>query len=99
MQAIVSGAAFEPAQGCRQVVAEGDNTKVVRSQQLMGKTMGYSQIVRAATHQQPAASYLVVEGHRVLGDRRICDQPCLQLATPDPELREPANHSVHREPV
>ena len=99
MQAIVTGAAFQPTQRCRQIVAERDNVKVVRSQQLMGEAVVDRQIVRAATHQWAMTSYLVVEGHRVLGNRRICDQPRLQLATPNPELREPANHSVHREPV
>ena len=65
----------------------------------MGETVVDGHIVRAASHQRAVPSYLVVEGHRVLGDCRICDQPRLQLAAPDPELCEPANHSVHREPV
>ncbi|CKS60059.1 Uncharacterised protein [Mycobacterium tuberculosis] len=65
----------------------------------MGEPMVDGQVVGAVAHQGAVGPDFVVKGHRIGGDGRIRDQPGLQVATPNPDCRNAADHPVHRQPV
>lgn len=62
MKLIAAGPPLQPAQRWWQILAEGDDAEVVRSQQVMGEPMVDGQVVGAVAHQGAVGPDFVVKG-------------------------------------